>query len=93
MTKMGVLPKNVQAQTRTKYVFKAQVSQGGGVQTFGVDSKQQLLDITRAEEKAHKEGASDSPEDQAIRAQLEAEFGDFAAQTENAVDTPINPTK
>lgn len=82
MTKMGVLPKNVQAQTKTEYVFKAHVSKGGGVQTFAVDSKQQLLDITRAEEKEYKKGVADSPEDEAIREQLEAEYGDGAVQPE-----------
>jgi len=80
ITKMGVLPKNVASQTTTEYVFKAHVSKGGGVQTLAVDSKQQLLDISRAEEKEYKKGVADSPEDEAIRAQLEAEFGDRAAQ-------------
>jgi hypothetical protein len=41
-----------------------------------------LLDITRAEEKEYRKGVSDSPEDEAIRAQLEAEFGDCAVQPE-----------
>jgi hypothetical protein len=80
ITAMGLLPKNMQAQTKTAYVFKAHVSKGGGVQTLIVDSKQQLLDITRAEEKEYRKGVADSPEDEAIRAQLEAEFGDRAAQ-------------
>ena len=82
MTKMGVLPKNIQAQTKTEYVFKAHVGKGGAVQTVAVDSKQQLLDITRAEEKEYKSGVANSPEDEAIRAELEAEFGDHAAQPE-----------
>jgi hypothetical protein len=82
MTKMGVLPKNVQAQTKTEYIFKARIGKGGGVQTTAVDSKQQLLDIARAEEKEYKAGVANSPEDEAIRAQLEAEFGDAAAQPE-----------
>jgi hypothetical protein len=60
--------------------FKAHVSKGGGVQTLAVDSKQQLLDITRDEEKEYKKGVADSPDDEAIRAQLEAEFGDHATQ-------------
>ena len=58
MTKMGVLPKNVPAQTKSEYVFKAHVGKGGAVQTLAVDSKQQLLDITRAEEKGIQEGGS-----------------------------------
>jgi hypothetical protein len=82
ITEMGLLPKNVQAQTKTTYLFKAHVSKGGGVQTLAVNSKQQLLDITRAEEKEYKKGVADSPEDDAIRARLEAEFGDRATQPE-----------
>jgi hypothetical protein len=82
ITAMGLLPKNVQAQTKTAYVFKAHVSKGGGVQTLAVISKQQLLDITRAEEKEYKKGVANSPEDEAIRAQLEAEYGDRAVQQE-----------
>jgi hypothetical protein len=82
MTRMGVLPKNVRAQTKTEYIFKAHVGKGGGVQTIAVDSKQQLLDITRSEEKEYRKGVSDSPEDEAIRAQLEAEFGDCTVQPE-----------
>jgi hypothetical protein len=81
ITAMGLLPKNVQAQTKTAYVFKAHVSKGGGV-TLAVNSKQQLLDITRAEEKEYRKGVANSPEDQAIRAQLEAEYGDRAVQQE-----------
>jgi hypothetical protein len=80
ITEMGLLPRNVQAQTKTAYVFKAHVGKGGTVQTLTVDSKQRLLDITRAEEKEYEAGAANSPEDEAIRAQLEAEFGDNAAE-------------
>jgi hypothetical protein len=76
-----VLPRNVASQTTTEYVFKAHVAKGGGVQTLAVDSKQQLLDITRAEEKEYKKGVANSPEDEAIRAQLEAEYGDSASVT------------
>jgi hypothetical protein len=81
ITKMGVLPRNVASQTTTEYVFKAHVAKGGGVQTLAVDSKQQLLDITRAEEKEYKKGVANSAEDEAIRAQLEAEYGDRASVT------------
>jgi hypothetical protein len=80
ITKMGLLPKNVQAQSKTEYIFKAHVGKGGGVQTLAVDSKQHLLDISRAEEKEYKKGVSNSPEHEAIRAELEAEFGDCAVQ-------------
>ncbi|MGA2235878.1 MAG: hypothetical protein ABSG23_10430 [Terriglobales bacterium] len=36
MTKIGVLPKNVPAQTKSEYVFKAHVGKGGAVQTLAV---------------------------------------------------------
>jgi hypothetical protein len=81
ITKMGVLPKNVASQTTTEYIFKAHVGKGGSVQTIPVNNKQ-LHDIERTEEKEYKKGIADSPEDEAIRAQFEAEFGDSAAQPE-----------
>ena len=74
ITKMGVLPKNVASQTTTIYIFKAHVGQGGSVQTTPVN-KQQLTDIERAEAKEYKKGMADSPEDEAIRAQFEAQYG------------------
>jgi hypothetical protein len=79
MIKMGVLPKNVQAQTKTSYMFKALVGKGGAVQTIPVTSKQ-LNDVEQAEEQEYRKGVANSPEDEAIRAQLEAEFGDTAVQ-------------
>jgi hypothetical protein len=81
ITKMGVLPKNVASQTTTEYIFKAHVGKGGSVQTTPVNTKQ-LHDIERAEEKEYKKGISDSPEDEAIRAQFEAQYGDGAVQAE-----------
>ena len=78
---MGVLPKNVASQTTTEYKFKAHVGKGGSVQTMPVNNKQ-LRDMERAEEKEYSEGLADSPEDEAIRAQLEAEYGDGAVQPE-----------
>jgi hypothetical protein len=81
ITKMGVLPKNVASQTTTEYKFKAHVGKGGSVQTMPVNNKQ-LRDMERAEEKEYKEGVADSPEDEAIRAQLEAEYGDGAVEDE-----------
>jgi len=77
ITKMGVLPKNVASQTTTIYIFKAHVGQGGSVQTTPAN-KQQLTDIERAEAKEYKKGMGDSPEDEAIRAQFEAQYGDRA---------------
>lgn len=81
ITKMGVLPKNVASQTTTQYIFKAHVGQGGSVQTTPVN-KQQLTDIERAEAKECRKGMADSPEDEAIRAQFEAEYCDSAVQDE-----------
>jgi hypothetical protein len=81
LTKMGTLPKNVAAQTTTEYKFKAHVSKGGGVQTLAVSAKQ-LSEMERTEDKECRKGAFESPEDAAIRAQLEAEYGDRAAQPE-----------
>ena len=43
-------------------------------------NKQQLNGIERAEEKEYKKGMADSPEDEAIRAQFEAQYGDGAAE-------------
>jgi hypothetical protein len=81
ITKMGVLPKNVASQTTTEYIFKAHVGKGGSVQTTPVNQKQ-LGDIERAEEKEYKKGIADSPEDEAIRARFEAQYGDGAVQAE-----------
>jgi hypothetical protein len=81
VTKMGLLPKNVSAQTTTSYQFKAHVSKGGVVQTLAVSDKQ-LSEIERSEGKEYRKGVFESPEDEALRAQLEAEFGDHATQRE-----------
>ena len=81
ITKMGVLPKNVASQTTTEYIFKADVGKGGSVQTTAVNAKQ-LQDIERAEAKECKKGMADSPEDEAIRAQFEAQYGDGAVEDE-----------
>jgi hypothetical protein len=81
ITKMGVLPKNVTSQTTTEYIFKAHVSKGGTVQTMPVNNKQ-LQDMERAEKREYSKGIADSPEDEAIRAQFEAQYGDGAAQPE-----------
>jgi len=81
ITKMGVLPKNVASQTTTEYIFKAHVGKGGSVETTSVN-KQQLTDIERTEAKECKRGMADSPEDEAIRAQFEAQYGDSAVEEE-----------
>jgi hypothetical protein len=78
---IGMLPKSVAAQTTTEYVFKAHVGKGGSVQTTAVNTKQ-LHDIELAEAKECKKGMADSPEDEAIRAQFEAQYGDGAVQDE-----------
>jgi hypothetical protein len=81
---LGVLPKNVSAQTTTSYLFKAHVSRGGAVQTIPVSAKQ-LAEMEKAEAKEFNKGAADSPEDEAIREQLEAEFGSSATGGSPAV--------
>ena len=81
MTEMGVLPKNATSQTTTEYIFKAVVGKGGSVRTTSVNTKQ-LHDIERAEEKEYKKGMADSPEDEAIRAQFETQYGDGAVEHE-----------
>ena len=73
ITKMGVLPENVQAQTATSFVFKAYVGNGGTVQTLPVNSKQ-LGDMERAEKREYNKGIADAPEDEAIRARFEAQY-------------------
>ncbi len=75
---IGLLPKNVASQTATEYVFKAHVGKGGSVQTLPVNSKQ-LHDLERAEQREYDSHVASSSEDEAIRAQLEAEFGDSVA--------------
>jgi hypothetical protein len=67
------------SQTTTEYIFKAHVGKGGSVQTSPVN-KQQLHDIERTEAKECKKGMADSPEDEAIRAQFEAQYGDGAVE-------------
>jgi hypothetical protein len=78
MTKMGVLPKNAKAESANQFVYKAVVSKGGSVQTLAVTNKQQLADLEKAEAREFNKGAADTPEDDAIREQLEAEFGSSA---------------
>ena len=80
ITKMGVLPKNVQAQTTKRYIFKAHVSSGGNVATVPVSSAAEVRELERIESKEVKKGCFASEEDEAIRAQLEAEFGGEAVK-------------
>jgi hypothetical protein len=82
ITSMGFLPKNVKAQTTTNYVFKAHVAKSGNVTTVAVSSPSQLRELERIELTEMKTGHFSSDEDDAIRAQLDAEFGDRAAQPE-----------
>ena len=74
MIELGVLPKNVSAQTTTSYLFKAHVGHGGAVQT-SVVSKQQLAELYKSEATEVRKGVAESPEDEQIREQLESEFG------------------
>ena len=49
------------------------------MQTTAVNTKQ-LHEIERAEAKECETGVADSPEDEAIRAQFEADYGDGAVE-------------
>ena len=77
---IGILPKNIASQTVTEYKFRAVMGKGGSVRTVPLQTKQQALELDRAEEKQARRNLFDSPEDEAARAQLEAEFGDSVAQ-------------
>jgi hypothetical protein len=79
ITTMGVLPKNVQAETTTNYVFKAHVAKSGDVTTVRCRVRQRCGNLSVAEVREMKKGYFASEEDEAIRARLEAEFGDGAA--------------
>jgi hypothetical protein len=70
-----VLPKNVQAQTTKQYIFKAHVTSGGNVTTVPVSTPAEVRELERIESKEAKKGYFASEEDEAIRAELEAEFG------------------
>lgn len=83
ITKMGVLPKNVQAQTTTQYVFKAHLGSGGNVSTVPVSTLAEVRELERIESKEMKKGYFMSEEDEAIRAELEAEFGGEAVKKPN----------
>ena len=80
ITKMGVLPKNVQAQTTTQYIFKAHVSSGGTVNTVPVADGAEVRELERIESKEAEKGYFVSEEDEAIRAELEAQFGGEAVK-------------
>jgi hypothetical protein len=77
---IGVLPKNIHAETSTEFVFKAHVSKGGNVRTVPVSTPAQMQELDRAEAREVKNGYSDSPEDEAIRAGFDEQF---ALQTES----------
>lgn len=79
ITKMGVLPKNVQAQTTKKYVFKAHVTSGSNVTAVPVSSVAEVRELERIEAREAKKGYFVSEEDEAIRAALEAQFGEGGA--------------
>jgi hypothetical protein len=74
MIELGVLPKNVSAETTSSYVFKTVTSKGGGMQTISVSEKQ-LSELEKSEATQIRIGAAESPEDEQIRTQLENEFG------------------
>jgi hypothetical protein len=73
--------KNVASQTTTEYIFKAHVGKSGAVQTTSINTRE-LHDIERAPAKQCTKGMADSPADEAIRAQFEAQYGDKAVEDE-----------
>ena len=56
-------------------MFKVHVSSGGNVTTVLVSTLAQVRELDRIESKEMKKGYYMSEEDEAIRAELEAEFG------------------
>jgi hypothetical protein len=80
---IGVLPKNVHAETATQFVFKAHVSKGGNVSTVPVSTPAQMQELERAEAREVKRGYADSPEDEAVRAAFDEQFSGGAEQTES----------
>lgn len=81
---VGILPKNVGAQTVTEYRFRAIMGKNGSVQTVPVETNQQTLELDRAEEKTARTNAFDSPEDEVIRAQFEEEFSEHRRPANDA---------
>jgi uncharacterized phage protein gp47/JayE len=79
---IGVLPKNVRAETATEFIFKAHVSKGGNVSTVPVSTLAQMQELERSEAREAKIGYADSSEDDAIRARFEEQFAD-SARTES----------
>lgn len=65
ITKMGVLPNNVRAQTTTNYIFKAHVAKSGNVTTVAVSSPAEMQGLERAEIREMKKGHFASEEDEA----------------------------
>lgn len=72
---LGFLPKNLGNMTKTSFIYKAVVTKGGGVNVVPVESKKELTKL-EAEEIEQTPELTESAEDQAIRAALEAEFAD-----------------
>lgn len=75
ITAMGYIPKNAKAESRTEFVYKAIVGHGGLVSTVPVNGKE----LTEAKEIE----LPYVPEDEAIRENLEREFGSSAVQQPN----------
>jgi hypothetical protein len=80
MVALGAIPKNAHAQSRTEFIYKAIVGNGGQVSTVPVDEKQ-LKELDKKEAKTVE--LPYCAEDEAIRENLEREFGSSAVQQPN----------
>jgi len=74
ITAMGYIPKNEKAESRNEFIYKAIVGYGGRVSTVPVNEKE----LSKME--AKEIDLPYVPEDEAIREELEREFGSSAVQ-------------
>ena len=77
ITAMGYIPKNAKAESRNEFIYKAIVGHGGHVSTVPVNDKE-LTEMSKKE--AREIELPYVPEDEAIREELEREFGSSAVQ-------------
>lgn len=86
---LGFLPKNLGNLTKTEFVFKAHVAKGGGVNTVVLKDRKELQTI-EAEEFRMLPAATESDEDKAVRASLEAEFAETPQEVKPDGKTPAD---
>jgi|SRR5271155_593773 len=90
MTALGALPKNAHNQSRTEFKFKSVVGHGGQIQTLPV-TEEQLKTIEKREAKEIE--LPYVPEDEAIREQLEREFGSSAVCQPQKEEPQCQPSR